>query len=479
MKTRFYLSAIAMLISLNLFGQDINGKLGTNGQFIIRDTSSTFLTVSQSTGNLSLNRNLIFTTMTAGSQTGVIYKGNNRFIHNYFGSGTTGENTFIGINSGNFTLGGTTNQGSFNTGTGYSTLSSLTSGSNNSAFGHQSLFSVTSGATNSAFGVKSLYSITTGTMNSAFGYQALYLNTANMNSAFGYQALYSNTTGYYNSAFGYQALYSNTFNMNSAFGYQALYSNTTGFYNSAFGLYSLYTNSTGQSNSTFGFQSLYKNATGYQNSAFGDNSLYNCLGNGNSGFGMRALSGVTTGGYNTGIGIDAGSNITTGSNNTAIGNIAQVPSGTASNQVRIGNTGITYAGIQVAWTITSDINWKQNITTSGLGLGFISKLKPVSYSRINDDKKKTEYGFIAQDIEKVLKETGVENAGMITVDDEGRYELRYNDLLAPMVKAIQELKVENEIIKSENEELKAKLTKIEQIQNILLKEINQIKTVNN
>jgi len=68
MKTRFYLSAIAMLISLNLFGQDINGKLGTNGQFIIRDTSSTFLTVSQSTGNLSLNRNLIFTTMTAGSR---------------------------------------------------------------------------------------------------------------------------------------------------------------------------------------------------------------------------------------------------------------------------------------------------------------------------------------------------------------------------------------------------------------------------
>ncbi len=58
---------------------------------------------------------------------------------------------------------------------------------------------------------------------------------------------------------------------------------------------------------------------------------------------------------------------------------------------------------------------------------------------------------------------------MITIDDAGRYELRYNDLLAPMVKAIQELKVENEIIKSENEELKAKLTKIEQIQSVLLK----------
>jgi hypothetical protein len=38
--------------------------------------------------------------------------------------------------------------------------------------------------------------------------------------------------------------------------------------------------------------------------------------------------------------------------------------------------------------------------------------------------------------------------------------------------------VENEIIKSENEELKARLTKIEQMQDILMKEINQIKTVN-
>ena len=446
MKTKFYLSAIAMLISFSLFGQDINGKLGTNGQFIIRDTSSTFLTLSQSTGNLSLNRNLIFTTMTAGSQTGVIYKGNSRFIHNYFGSGTTGENTFVGINSGNFTLGGSSANGSFNTGTGYSTLSSLTTGSYNSAFGD-----------------KSLYSNTTG----------------NNNSAFGYQALYSNITGIYNSAFGYQALYSNTFNMNSAFGYQSLYSNTTGYYNSAFGLYSLYTNSTGQSNSAFGYQSLYKITTGYQNSAFGDNSLYNTSGNGNSGFGMRSLSGVTTGGYNTGIGIDAGSNITTGSNNTTIGNIAQVPSGTASNQVRIGNTAITYAGIQVAWTITSDINWKQNITSSGLGLGFISKLKPVSYTRINDEKQRTEYGFIAQDIEKALKETGAENSGMITVDDAGRYELRYNDLLAPMVKAIQELKEENDSIKTENKELKERLQKIEQLQNILMKDINSLKTVNN
>jgi predicted RNase H-like nuclease (RuvC/YqgF family) len=36
-----------------------------------------------------------------------------------------------------------------------------------------------------------------------------------------------------------------------------------------------------------------------------------------------------------------------------------------------------------------------------------------------------------------------------TIDDAGRYEVRYNDLLAPMVKAIQELKHENDALKSE------------------------------
>ena len=137
-----------------------------------------------------------------------------------------------------------------------------------------------------------------------------------------------------------------------------------------------------------------------------------------------------------------------------------MPDGTLSNQVRIGNTSVTYAGIQVPWTITSDRRWKSDIQNSSLGLDFISKLRPVSYLRNNDESKKTEYGFIAQEVEEVLKETGTENTGMITVTDEGMYELRYNDLLAPMVKAIQELKTENDL-------LKERLTKFEQLVNEL------------
>ena len=82
--------------------------------------------------------------------------------------------------------------------------------------------------------------------------------------------------------------------------------------------------------------------------------------------------------------------------------------------------------------------WKSDIKKSALGLDFINKLNPVSYSRNNDETKKLEYGFIAQEIEATLNQIDAKNNGIITKDDAGMYSVRYNDLLAPMVKAIQE-----------------------------------------
>ena len=41
---------------------------------------------------------------TTSSTTGVIYKDTNPFIHNYAATNTWGWNTFIGVNSGNFTM---------------------------------------------------------------------------------------------------------------------------------------------------------------------------------------------------------------------------------------------------------------------------------------------------------------------------------------------------------------------------------------
>ena len=48
--------------------------------------------------------------------------------------------------------------------------------------------------------------------------------------------------------------------------------------------------------------------------------------------------------------------------------------------------------------------------------------------------------------------------------------MRYNDLFAPMVKAMQELK-------AENDELKRKLTEYEQTQALIISEIEKLKSL--
>ncbi len=46
---------------------------------------------------------------------------------------------------------------------------------------------------------------------------------------------------------------------------------------------------------------------------------------------------------------------------------------------------------------------------------------------------------------------------MLTVTEEGMYELIYNDLLAPMIKAIQEIKAENEKLRIQKDKEVAQL----------------------
>lgn len=446
---------ILLLASCRLqFSQNITNTLGTNGTFTVKDGAANYLTLSQSTGYLSLNRSLVLP-LTTGSTTGVIFKGSNRFLHNYQPTGTFGGNLFLGQLSGNFTMSGSGTQASYNTGFGDFTLTGLTTGYQNSAFGSFALDLNSIGHDNSAFGMYALFSNTTGYRNSAFGSQALFSNTDGYgNSAFGFQSLYSGSSCLYNTAFGFQSLYTNNENGNSSFGYQTLFFNT-GATNSAFGERTMYNNTSGDNNSAFGVVALNSNTTGSNNSAFGGSSLVNC-----------------TGSNNTAIGYLSGSSLTSGINNIMVGYSSNVPSSVGSNQVRIGNTSVTYAGIQVAWTITSDRKWKDNILSSPLGLNFINRLNPVSYTRKNVESKKTEYGLIAQEVEEVLKLEGAENTAMITVTDEGNYELRYNDLIAPMIKAIQELKSENDKLKNEVDELRSANEKIL----VLEKKLNELMT---
>jgi len=113
---------------------------------------------------------------------------------------------------------------------------------------------------------------------------------------------------------------------------------------------------------------------------------------------------------------------------------------------------------------TSDINEKNTIKETDLGLDFINKLKPVSY--IWNNKTRTHYGLIAQDVEDLLSEINKDTkdfAGFIKADvseekdnSKHSYGLRYNEFISPMIKAIQELKADNDSLKARIETLENK-----------------------
>ncbi len=514
MKTKIFFILICNLIICNMqFSQNITNTLGTSGVFKIKDGTDDYLTLNQSTGTINLISPL------AGNQRGSIFKGIIRFLHTYSGIGTFGNNTFLGMNSGNFTLGGVVEEGSYNTGVGHTSLFSLTTGSSNSAFGYRSLFNNTTGSYNSTFGTRSLSSNTTGYYNSAFGDNSLANNTtgsrnsafgnfslfanstASENSAFGYSSLYFNTTGTWNSAFGSFTLYRNSTGVgNSAFGFFSLNNNSIGIQNTSFGAFTLRNNSTGNDNSAFGYAALSSNTTGIQNSAFGNasllsnttgfdntsvgnNSLYlNTTGTQNTAVGYDALrnnvsgwqnTGIghhslinNTGNYNTAIGYNSGSTVTTGENLTLLGIDANPSSPTTSNQITLGNQFVSSLRCNVqSITSLSDARDKKNISELSLGLDFITKLKPRQFNwdkrewydeNVSDGSKMTEAptaGFIAQELDEVQTSENAAWLNLVLKDNPEKWEATYGNLLPVMIKAIQELKAENDELKKRIEKL--------------------------
>ena len=490
LKTFFLFFSIASVIYSQ---NNITNTLGTSGAFYIKYGSSTFFTLSQADGLLSLNNNLSMLNTTSSS-IGVINKGASRFIHNFAPSLADGMNTFVGINSGNFTMSGSGTSASYNTGIGSSSLISLTTGNNNTAVGYSSLSSNTTGYYNTAAGSSSLYYNTSGYGNTASGYSSLNFNTTGYdNTASGAVSLYSNTTGNYNTALGAFSLYFNsTGSRNTASGYYSLYSNTTGYNNTATGNNSLSLNTTGNNNTAVGYFSLSANTTGYYNTAAGSLSLYsNTIGNYNTASGSASLQNNTTGNNNTALGYHAGYNITTGSNLTCLGYDVQPSIGTATNEITLGNSFVTSLRCNVT-TITSlsDARDKRNINDLNLGIDFLMKIKPRLFNwdkrewydnNISDGSKMQKIptaGFIAQELDEVQTTQNSEWLKLVLKDNPEKLEATPGNLLPIMVKAIQDLKKENDELKATTVELKNKLTKFEQLQNVLVTEIEKLK-INN
>lgn len=408
----------------------------------------------------------------SGSGGGIGGSGTVNYLPLFTGTTTLG-NSVISQTSGNLGIGTTTPTVKFELAGSDAKIYGLTIGrgkggiGSNTALGYQSLYSNTTGTDNVAVGLFSLYLNTTGKENTAVGSGSLNYNTAGEgNTAVGFGALYYNVANSSNTAIGYRAMYFSSneavnpiFTGNTAIGYHALEgsdnpANNTGYFNTAIGTYSLQENTSGNYNSALGHITLLHNTNGYGNSAFGSGSL----------------ASITAGNLNSAFGVDAGVFLSTGSNNTFIGANSGPSSTTVSNEITLGDNNITSLRCNVtSISSLSDVRDKKNIRDFPLGLDFLMTVKPRLfnwdrrewYEDGKPDGSKMQQtptaGFIAQELDTAQINANAEWLNLVLKSNPERFEATAGNLLPIMVKAIQDLKTENDLLRKELELLKGSI----------------------
>jgi hypothetical protein len=155
--------------------------------------------------------------------------------------------------------------------------------------------------------------------------------------------------------------------------------------------------------------------------------------------------------YSGGSYIQSGSNPSvTGSTSLSLGTadgVAISVSNSGSRPVYIYNlgTGTVYSNSgTLTNTNPSDSRLKDNITNLTWGLKEILQLNPVSYTWKDDTKEQgNQYGFIAQDVQKVMpelvKEFTIEGDAELGTEDVIRLGLEKDGIYAALVRAVQEL----------------------------------------
>lgn len=320
------------------------------------------------TGNLDLDDS----TATAGN----ITKNGQPFLRN---PGT--NNTFLGLNAGNFSL--TTFH---NTAIGTQALTNNTTGQSNTATGSLALTSNTSGSGNTATGLFALRNNTVGSANTAVGYLALGNNIGGVN--------------------------------NTAIGIGALQLNTSGLSNTAGGTSSLINNTTGDENTASGAHALTDNTTGINNTAIGSSALVdNSIGSDNVAIGRGAGLFATTG----------SNNIYLGANVLGVAGEANImylgKQGTQTKTIVAGIRGTTTVNPDAIpvmidsagqlGTVSSSRRFKEDIRDMADTSRRLFQLRPVTFrykQAYGDGSKPVQYGLIAEEVAEAFPELAVRDA---------------------------------------------------------------------
>jgi len=283
-----------------------------------------------------------------------------------------------------------------------------------------------------ATGWSALIADTTGEYDTADGWSALMSNTTGTyNTAVGAAALKDDVIGSYNTAVGVAALSTNRAKDNTAVGFRALSYNTEGTQNTAIGKYALGSNNTGEHNTAAGYGALFFNAA-----------------SNNTAVGVHALSSNMKGSNNIAVGYEAGRD-TTGSDNIDLGNVgiedehATIRIGTqdthtATYLAGISGTQVTGSAVYITpagqlGVLASSERYKTAIEPMGASSGKIGQLRPVTFRLKTDPEGPLQYGFVAEEVDKIYPE-------LVVRDRSGQIQgVRYDELAPMLVNEIQQL----------------------------------------
>jgi hypothetical protein len=113
------------------------------------------------------------------------------------------------------------------------------------------------------------------------------------------------------------------------------------------------------------------------------------------------------------------------------------------------------------WASSSDVRFKKNIKPIANSLEYIKNLNPVKFDMKNEDDSKTgnHFGFIAQEMEKILPE-------LVGTDNEGMKSIEYATLTSILAGAVKEQQGMIESQKKDIEQLKADMQELKNIRTV-------------
>lgn len=121
---------------------------------------------------------------------------------------------------------------------------------------------------------------------------------------------------------------------------------------------------------------------------------------------------------------------------TTAGNVGIGTTDPGTYKLYVNGTG--YLGA-AAWVYSSDRRLKENISPLPYGIDTVMKLRAKKFDYIKGEKNNL--GFIAQEVQETLPE-------LVTTGSGGMLGLKTDMLIPVLVSAMQELKMENDILKS-------------------------------